>query len=136
MTATAAPMAPTPPAPASKNHRSPVPPTNISTAPMPRMRTVPDRCGSSGIRAATTPQHQRKGQDTHAEILHPVVVQCDDVGKHQHHRKLCDLAGLQGAEPRMTSHRLRPLYSGMKSTAASNISDSPSSGHASLWKIW
>ena len=46
------------------------------------------------------PQHQRKGQNAHAEILHPVVVQRDDVGKHQHHRELCDLAGLQGAEPR------------------------------------
>lgn len=40
--------------------------------------------------------------------------------------------GCRVPNPGMTSHR----YSGMKSTAASNISDSPSSGHASLWKIW
>ena len=44
--------------------------------------------------------------------------------------------GCRVPNPGMTSHRLQPLYSGMKSTAASNISDSPSSGHASLWKIW
>ena len=46
------------------------------------------------------PQHQREGQHSHAEILHPVVVQRDDVGEHQHHRELCDLAGLQSAQPR------------------------------------
>ena len=39
-------------------------------------------------------QHQRKGQHPHGKALHPVMVQRDDVGKHQHHRELCDLAGL------------------------------------------
>ena len=45
-------------------------------------------------------QHQCKRQHPHGKALHPVVVERDDVGKHQHHRKFCDLAGLQGAQPR------------------------------------
>ena len=45
-------------------------------------------------------QHQRKGQHPHGKALHPVVVERDDVGKHQHYRKFCDLTGLQGAQPR------------------------------------
>ena len=78
------------------------------------------------------PQHQRKGQHPHRKAAHPVMVQRDDVRKHQHHGKFCDLAWLQGTHPRSTSHRLQPLYSGIKSTAASSTSEIPSSGQANL----
>ena len=46
------------------------------------------------------PQHQHKGQHPHRKAAHPVMVQRDDVRKHQHHRKFCDLAWLQGTHPR------------------------------------
>ena len=46
------------------------------------------------------PQHQRKGQHSHRKAGHPVMVQGDDVGEHQHHRKFGDLAGLQCPQPR------------------------------------
>ena len=91
---------------------------------MPRMRTVPDRCGSSSIRPPPPPAPAQR-QDTHAEILHPVVVQRDDVGKHQHYRKLCDLAGLQGAEPRDDQPPPAAVVLGHKQHRRSNISDSP-----------
>ena len=40
------------------------------------------------------PQHQRKGHHPYCKAVHAVMVQSDDVGKHQHHRKFSDLAGL------------------------------------------
>ena len=50
-----------PPAPASANQRSPVPPTNIKMAPMARISSVPERCGSSSISADTTPRMAANG---------------------------------------------------------------------------
>ena len=41
--------------PARPNHCSPVPPTNISTAPMDKISSVPDRCGSSSMSTVTDP---------------------------------------------------------------------------------
>ena len=40
--------------------------------------------------------------------------------------------GCSVPSPGSTSHRLQPLYSGMKSTAANSTSERPSSHHASL----
>ena len=64
----AAPMAAAPPTPASTNHRSPVPPTNMSTAPMPKMSSVPERWGSSSISTATTPSTSTKGTTPTAKL--------------------------------------------------------------------
>ncbi len=61
-------MAAAPPTPASTNHRSPVPPTNIISPPMPKMSTVPERCGSSSISAATTPSTSAKGSTPTAKL--------------------------------------------------------------------
>ena len=47
--------------PASPNQCSPVPPTNISTAPMDRISSVPDRCGSSSMSTVTTPRINANG---------------------------------------------------------------------------
>ena len=45
-------------------------------------------------------ENQREGQHAGGEGFHPVMIQRYDVGKHQHHREFCDLAGLQGTQPR------------------------------------
>ena len=136
MMTTAAAMAPAPPTPASTNHRSPVPPTNISTAPMPKMSSVPERCGSSSISAATTPSTSAKGSTPTAKLCIRSWLSEMMWANTSTTANFAISLGCRVPNPGMTSHRLQPLYSGMKSTAASNISDSPSSGHASLWKIW
>ena len=78
-------------------------------------------------------QHQCKGQHPHRKAAHAVVVERNDMRKHQHHRKFGDLAGLQCAQARQHQPALAALYSGMNSTAVSNTIESASSGHASLW---
>ena len=65
----------------------------MSTAPMLKISTVPERWGSSSMSTATTPSTSAK-HHPHRKAAHAVVVQSDNVGKHQHHRKFCDLAGL------------------------------------------
>ena len=45
-------------------------------------------------------QHQHKGHHPDGKAAHAVVVERNDMRKHQHHRKFCDLTGLQGAQPR------------------------------------
>ena len=135
MTATAAATAPMPPAPASKNHRSPVPPTNISTAPMPRIRTVPERWGSSSISAATTPNTSAKGSTPTLKSFIRSWFRAMMWANTSTTANFAISLGCKVPSPGMTSHRLQPLYSGMKSTAVSITSDSPSTGHASLWKM-
>ena len=97
---------------------------------------MPDRCGSSSIRAATTPSTSAKGS---TPTLKSFIRSWFSAMMWENTSTTANFAislGCRVPNPGMTSHRLQPLYSGMKSTAASNISDSPSSGHASLWKIW
>ena len=43
-------------------------------------------------------QHQHERQDAHSELPHPVVIQRDDVGKHQHDSKFCNLTGLKRSQ--------------------------------------
>ena len=44
-------------------------------------------------------QNQRKRQHTGGKRPHSIMIQRYNMGKHQHHRKFCDLAGLQRAQP-------------------------------------
>ena len=133
MTATAAPTAPTAPAPARANHFSPVPPTNISTAPMPRISSVPDRCGSSSISTATAPSTSAKGSTPTLNRFIRLALREMICAKVSTTANFAISLGCSVPTPGMTSHRLQPLYSGMKSTSASSARDSPSSGQASRW---
>ena len=99
MMTTAAPMAATPLTPASTNHLSPVPPTNISTAPMPRIEQGARKVRLQQHQRRHHPQHQRKGKHAHGEAFHLVVVEGNDMAEHQHHREFGNFAGLQRAQP-------------------------------------
>ena len=132
MSRMAAPMAATPPAPASTNHRRPVPPTNISTAPMPKISSVPERWGSSSMSTATTPSTSTKGTTPTAKLpmrswLSEMI--CENTSTTAN---FAISLGCRVPNPGSTSHRLQPLYSGMNSTATSSTSESASSGHANL----
>ena len=129
-------MAAAPPTPASTNHRRPVPPTNISTAPMPRISKVPERWGSSSISAATTPSTSTKGSTPTAKLR--ILswfseMMCENTSTTAN---FAISLGCRVPTPGSTSHRLQPLYSGIKSTTTSSTSEIPSSGQANLWKMW
>ena len=130
--AMAAPMAAAPPTPASTNHRSPVPPTNINTAPMHRISTVPERCGSSSMSTATTPSTSAKGSTPTAKLPMRSWLREMMCANTSTTANLAISLGCSVPRPGSTSQRLQPLYSGIKSTAVSSTMESPSSGHASL----
>ena len=129
----AAPMAAAPPAPASTNHLRPVPPTNMSTAPMPKMSTVPERCGSSSMSTATAPSTSAKGSTPTAKLPMRSWLSAMICANTSTTANLAISLGCSVPRPGSTSQRLQPLYSGMNSTAVSNTIESASSGHASLW---
>ena len=79
---------------------TPVPPTNMSTAPMPKMSTGAGEVRFQQHEHGHRSQHQCKGQHPHRKAAHAVVVERNDMRKHQHHRKFGDLAGLQCAQAR------------------------------------
>ena len=128
----AAPMAPAPPTPASTNHRSPVPPTNMSTAPMPRISTVPDRCGSSSMSTATAPSTSAKGTTPTAKLSIRLWLREMMWANTSTTANLAISLGCRVPSPGSTSQRLQPLYSGMNSTTTSSASERASSGQASL----
>ena len=128
----AAPMAPAPPTPASTNHRSPVPPTNMSTAPILKISTVPERWGSSSMRTATTPSTSAKGTTPTAKLPMRSWFRAMIWANTSTTANLAISLGCNVPSPGSTSQRLQPLYSGMNSTAVSSTSESASSGHASL----
>ena len=125
-------MAPAPPTPASTNHRSPVPPTNMSTAPMPRISTVPDRCGSSSMSTATAPSTSAKGTTPTAKLSIRLWLREMMWANTSTTANLAISLGCRVPSPGSTSQRLQPLYSGMNSTTTSSTSERASSGQASL----
>ena len=126
-------MAAAPPAPASTNHLRPVPPTNMSTAPMPKMSTVPERCGSSSMSTATAPSTSAKGSTPTAKLPMRSWLSAMICANTSTTANLAISLGCSVPRPGSTSQRLQPLYSGMNSTAVSSTIESASSGHASLW---
>jgi len=129
-------MAPAPAMPARANHFKPVPPTNISTAPMPKISSVPDRCGSSSISTVTAPRITIKGSTPVAKVCILSWLREMMWANTSTTANLAISLGCKVPSPGSTIHRLQPLYSGMNSTIASNASDTPMIGHASLCQMW
>lgn len=125
-------MAAAPPAPASTNHLRPVPPTNMSTAPMPKMSTVPERCGSSSMSTATAPSTSAKGSTPTAKLPMRSWLSAMICANTSTTANLAISLGCSVPRPGSTSQRLQPLYSGMNSTTTSSTSERASSGQASL----
>ena len=121
-----------PPPAAMANHRMPVPPTNMSTAPMPKSSSVPDRCGSSSMSTASTPRMTAKGSTPTENCFMRVWLR---EMMWLNTRMTANLAISLGCRvpTGSTIHRLQPLYSGMKSTTTSSTTERPSTGQASLW---
>ena len=123
-------------APASPNHLSPVPPTNINTAPMPKISSVPDRCGSSSISTVTAAKMTAKGSTPVVKVFilsWLSEMMCENTSTTEN---LAISLGCSVPRPGSTIHRLQPLYSGMNSTTAKSSSESPISGQASLCQTW
>ena len=129
-------MAVSPSAPTMPNHFSPVPPTNISTAPMDKISSVPDRCGSSSISTVTTPKISPKGSTPVAKVFMRSWFSEMMWANTSTTANLAISLGWRVPRPGSTIQRLQPLYSGMNSTTASSASDSPMTGHASLCQRW
>ena len=118
------------------NHLSPVPPTNMSTAPMERMSSVPDRWGSSSMSTATVPRMTPKGSTPVEKVFIRSWLSEMMWANTSTTENLAISLGCRVPRPGSTIHRLQPLYSGMKSTTVSSTSERPSMGQASLCQIW
>ena len=102
---------------------------------MPRISKVPERWGSSSISAATTPSTSAKGSTPTAKLR---ILSWFSEMMCENTRTTANFAislGCRVPTPGSTSHRLQPLYSGIKSTTTSSTSEIPSSGQANLWKM-
>ena len=129
-------MAPAPSAPARPNHFRPVPPTNISTAPMPRISRVPERWGSSSMSTATAPSTAPKGSTPAVKVFILSWLREMMWANTSTTENLAISLGCSVPRPGRTIQRLQPLYSGMNRTRTSSASETPSSGQASLCQMW
>ena len=99
---------------------------------MPRISTVPDRCGSSSMSTVTTPRINANGttpveNDFILSWFSEMI--CENTSTIEN---FAISLGCSVPSPGSTIHRLQPLYSGMNSTAVSSTSERTSSGQASL----
>ena len=96
---------------------------------------MPEWWGSSSISAATTFYTCTKGNTFTAKLR--ILswfseMMCENTSPTAN---FANSLGCRVHNPGSTSHRLQPLYSGIKSTTTSSTSEAPSSGQANLWKM-
>ena len=103
---------------------------------MPKISSVPDRCGSSSISTVTAPRITIKGSTPVAKVCILSWLREMMWANTSTTANLAISLGCRVPSPGSTIHRLQPLYSGMNSTIASNASDTPMIGHASLCQMW
>ena len=99
---------------------------------MPRISTVPDRCGSSSMSTATAPSTNAKGTTPTAKLSIRLWLREMMWANTSTTANLAISLGCRVPSPGSTSQRLQPLYSGMNSTTTSSTSERASSGQASL----
>ena len=99
---------------------------------MPRISTVPDRCGSSSMSTATAPSTSAKGTTPTAKLSIRLWLREMMWANTSTTANLAISLGCRVPNPGSTSQRLQPLYSGMNSTTTSSTSERASSGQASL----
>jgi len=99
---------------------------------MPRISTVPDRCGSSSMSTATAPSTSAKGTTPTAKLSIRLWLREMMWANTSTTANLAISLGCRVPSPGSTSQRLQPLYSGMNSTTTSSTSERASSGQASL----
>ena len=108
----------------------------MSTAPIPKISTVPERWGSSSMSTATAPSTRAKGSTPVENCfilswLREIMWENTSTTEN-----LAISLGCRVPRPGMTIQRLQPLYSGMKSTTTSSTREMPNSHQANLCQTW
>ena len=100
---------------------------------MPKISSVPERCGSSSISTARPPRITAKGT-TPTENFFIFWWFSEMIWLNTRITENFAISlGCRVPRPGSTIQRLQPLYSGIKSTSTSSTTDTPSMGQASLW---